>query len=179
MPALALGFPALQKRIDAQTAQSLSHQAILSQISTHLSTLSDTHSLQHSVRALRAQLTAQALSARLSALVAKVSKVSPSRGASLRVEEDELRKRLEAMRREVDLGEERGRELWSGVGAVKGRREAEGGTQGGVEWAVADEEGLRKILEILGQQQAGLDHLTRTLRDAEEDVGVMREAFGL
>ena len=179
VPALALGFPALQKRIEAQNAQSAQHQAILQQISAHLSTLSETHSLSHSIRALRAQITAQALSARLSALAAQVGKVSPGRGAGVRVEEEELRKKLEGMRREIEVGEERGRELWSGVGAVKARKESQGRGEGGVEWAVADEEGLRKILEILGQQQAGLDHLTKTLKEAEEDVETMKQAFGL
>lgn len=179
VPALALGFPAVQKRLDAQSAQSAQHQAILQQISSHLSTLSETHTLSHSIRALRAQHTAQALAARLAALVAQSSKVSPARGAGLRVEEEQLRKKLEGMRREVEVGEERGRELWSGVSAVKARREAQGRAEGGVEWAVADADGFERILEVVGGQQAGLDLLTKKLKEAEGDVEVMKQAFGL
>lgn len=33
--------------------------------------------------------------------------------------------------------------------------------------------------QILGSQQSGLDHLTRTLQTMARDVDVMNEAFGL
>jgi len=151
---------------------------------------------------LRAQQTAVALHARLTALVARAAALSPARAAGLRADEDALRVELERARGEVDRVRAKAGELWAGVGAVKKRKE-EGD---GVEWAVSDEEGLRRVLEvrprvslplaaratrprplrfpplvaqILSSQQAGLDHVSRTVRGMAGDVDVMNQAFGL
>ncbi|KAM0752431.1 hypothetical protein T439DRAFT_324521 [Meredithblackwellia eburnea MCA 4105] len=175
VPALAVGFPSIQKRIEHQTRQSQAHQARLKEIHDHLSTLSSTHSLTTSLRTLRASQNAAALSSRLLALVAKTSALSPNRNMSVRKEEEDLRVSLEAMKHDVEGISGRGNELWAGVGALKARR-LEGEK---TEWAVVDEDGLRQVLEILASQQAGLDHLTRTLNAASQDVDVMKAAFGL
>ncbi|GAA5861535.1 hypothetical protein JCM8547_008064 [Rhodosporidiobolus lusitaniae] len=181
VPALALGFPSLQKRLASQSTLSQQHLALLQQISTHLSELSSKHSLTSSLRLLRAQQNATALNARLTALVAKSAALSPARNSSVRREEDELRVELEGkLLGEVERLKQRGNELWAGVGALKARKREEGKEGMGEEgWQVADEEGLRRILEILTAQQSGLDHLTRTLQSFAKDVDVMNEAFGL
>lgn len=144
VPAIAVGFPSLQSRIDSQTRQSLSHQALLTEIHTHLGTLSSTHTLTTSLRTLRASQTATALASRLLALVAKLSALSTARNASVRKEEDQLRVQLEAMVGEVEGVKSRGNELWSGVGALKARKSA----MEEKEWAVVDEEGLKQVLEV-------------------------------
>ena len=56
-----------------------------------------------------------------------------------------MRVSLEQMQSGVVEGKGRVNELWSGVGALKARK-----SQGGksMEWAVADEEGMRQILEV-------------------------------
>lgn len=146
VPALALGFPSIQKRINAQSQLAQSHLSTLSEIHTHLSTLSSQHSLTSSLRTLRASNTAAALSSRLLNVVAKISALSPNRGTGIRKEEDSLRVDLEGMKNEIESGKSRVNELWSGVGALRARR-GEGG-EGEIEWAVADEEGLRQILEV-------------------------------
>ncbi|SCV70810.1 BQ2448_3572 [Microbotryum intermedium] len=176
VPAIAIGFAAIQTRIESQQKQALAHQALLGEIRAHLSELSSTHSLVTSLRTLRATQTATALQARILALVAKVSALTPSRNASVRSEEDAMRVRLESMAGDAERAQGRANELWSGVGAVKARKQALAGER---EWAVVDEEGLRQVLEILASQQAGLDHLTKTLQNAAGDVEVINEAFGL
>lgn len=205
VPALALGFPAVQARLDLQLRQNLQHQALLDQLHAHLDALASTHSLTTSLRTLRARQNAVALRARLTQLVARVGAGSvpaaggPAAGAgssgglsssrsgagsgnsssstsasaaALRREEDELRVGLESLRPEVEAVRSRTGELWAGVGAVKASRggvpaegqgqlrrggAAEGkgaGTTAAQEeveaaaWAVADEDGLRKILEV-------------------------------
>ncbi|GAA5957072.1 hypothetical protein JCM21900_000784 [Sporobolomyces salmonicolor] len=175
VPAIAVGFPALQKRIEHQQRQSASHQALLTEVHTHLDSLASTHSLTTSLRTLRAQQNATALASRLLTLVAKASALSPSRNSSVKREEEELRIALEGIKGEVERVRGRANEMWAGVGALKARKMEGEAT----EWAVADEEGLKKILEILTSQQIGLDHLTRTLSQMTADVDVMNEAFGL
>ncbi|GAA5906614.1 hypothetical protein JCM5296_000711 [Sporobolomyces johnsonii] len=175
VPAIAVGFPALQKRIEHQQRQSASHQALLAEVHTHLDSLASTHSLTTSLRTLRAQQNATALASRLMALVAKASALSPSRNSSVKREEEELRIALEGIKDEVEKVRGRANEMWAGVGALKARKMEGEAT----EWAVANEEGLKRILAILTSQQTALDHLTRTLSQMTADVDVMNEAFGL
>lgn len=74
------------------------------------------------------------------------------KNASVRRDEDELRVMLEGMKAEVEGLKARTGELWAGVGAVKARRahassdDTEATTA--ASWAVADEDGLRQILEV-------------------------------
>lgn len=77
-------------------------------------------------------------------VIAKLAGVGLNRNTSLRKEEEELRVALEGMRKGVERDRERVGELWSRVGALKARV----GEGEKVEWAVADEEGLRQILEV-------------------------------
>ncbi|GAA6061876.1 hypothetical protein JCM10212_000517 [Sporobolomyces blumeae] len=175
VPAIAIGFGAVEKRIESQQRQTAAHQALLTEIHSHLDHLGSTHSLTTSLRTMRAQQNAIALGSRLMDLVAKSSALSPLRNASLKRDEEELRVQLEAMRNQVEGVRNRANELWAGVGQVKARKQE----LEGVEWAVADEQGFKQILEILTSQQAGLDHLTKTLNGMTNDVDVMNEAFGL
>ncbi|TKA52392.1 hypothetical protein B0A53_05099 [Rhodotorula sp. CCFEE 5036] len=184
IPALALGFPAVQHRLELQQRLNLQHQTLLDQIHAHLDSLSSTHSLTTSLRTLRARQNAVALQARVTRLVAKAGAgLGPMKNASVRRDEDELRVRLEGMKAEVEALKARTGELWAGVGAVKAKRAHGSGDDSDVaaaaSWAVADEDGLRQILEILSSQQSGLDHLTRTLQSMAKDVDVVNEAFGL
>jgi nuclear pore complex protein Nup54 len=93
-------------------------------------------------------------------------------------------------------------ELWALVGAVNAMRGANSkGSTDGVGWAVVDEEGLNQIvqvwcsashwldrgttnlltnmgasfslLQILGEEQAGLAHLTKILQRDRRDIGVI------
>ena len=151
IPALALGFPAVQHRLELQQRLNLQHQSLLDQIHAHLDSLSSTHSLTTSLRTLRARQNAVALQARVTRLVARAGAgLGPMKNASVRRDEDELRVRLEGMKSEVEALKARTGELWAGVGAVKARRghAAEDSDAAAASWAVADEDGLRQILEV-------------------------------
>jgi nuclear pore complex protein Nup54 len=78
------------------------------------------------------------------------------RSSSIRPEEEALRAALEEIddeiRRPGGMGRMRGKlnELWALIGAVKAVRErdAKGVSDGNVEWAVVDEEGLAQIAQV-------------------------------
>ena len=78
------------------------------------------------------------------------------RSSSIRPEEEALRAALEEIDEEIrrpgGMGRMRGKlnELWALVGAVKAARErdAKGVSDGNVEWAVVDEEGLAQIAQV-------------------------------
>ena len=74
------------------------------------------------------------------------------RSSSIRVEEEELRGKLEEMEEELKRSRVKGKlnEMWALLGAVgafmeRGRGDGQGG-QG--EWAVVDDEGLAQITQV-------------------------------
>jgi nuclear pore complex protein Nup54 len=77
------------------------------------------------------------------------------RSSSIRPEEEALRAALEEIDQEIrrpgGMGRMRGKlnELWALIGAVKAVRErdAKGVSDGNVEWAVVDEDGLSQIAQ--------------------------------
>jgi len=65
-------------------------------------------------------------------------------------------------------------ELWALIGALGAGVEKAGASAGaGGEWAVVDEEGLAQIAQILAEQQAGLQHLTKILQKDLRDLNVV------
>jgi nuclear pore complex protein Nup54 len=78
------------------------------------------------------------------------------RSSSIRPEEEALRATLEEIDEEIrrpgGTGRIRGKlnELWALVGAISAARERDrkGGSDGSVEWAVVDEDGLAQIAQV-------------------------------
>lgn len=66
-------------------------------------------------------------------------------------------------------------ELWALVGAVNAARERgkKVGADGPTEWTVVDEDGLKQIAQILADQHAGLEHLTKVLQRGLKDLRVV------
>jgi nuclear pore complex protein Nup54 len=132
-----------------------------------------------------AQAQAQ-LAHRLRALVQHLHLLIPAlRASALRPEEEALRTALEALDDEIRGGVRGGaggmgrlrtrlNELWALLGAVSAARERElRGGAGKVGWKVVDEDSLRELAGVLGEQQAGLAHLTKVLKKDLRDLEVV------
>ncbi|KAF8273665.1 nucleoporin complex subunit 54-domain-containing protein [Lactarius quietus] len=181
VPVLATSFDDLQKRVEAQAQQATAQQERLKEIRARIEKASERHVLSNAPR-LQKLASAQAqLTHRLLRLVQHLHLLIPAlRSSSIRPEEEALRAALEEIdgeiRRPGGMGRIIGKlnELWALVGAVNATRGANSkGSTDGVEWAVVDEEGLNQIVQILGEQQAGLTHLTRIIRRDLRDIGVI------
>ena len=96
------------------------------------------------------------------------------RSSALRSEEEALRAKLEEIDEYLRRGRVKGRldELWALIGVIGAGSERTSGPEGG-DWAVVDEEGLSQIVQILSEQQAGLQHLTKILQKDLKDLGVV------
>ena len=115
------------------------------------------HELSNTPRLHRATAQQTQLTHRLLRLVQHLHLLIPTlRSSSIRPEEEALRAALEEIDEEIrrpgGMGRMRGKlnELWALIGAVKAARErdAKGVSDGNVEWAVVDEEGLAQIAQV-------------------------------
>ena len=122
-----------------------------------IGTLAQRHELSNTPRLHRASALQTQLTHRLLRLVQHLHLLIPTlRSSSIRPEEEALRAALEEIDEEIrrpgGMGRMRGKlnELWALIGAVKAVRErdAKGVSDGNVEWAVVDEEGLAQIAQV-------------------------------
>lgn len=197
VPVVATGFDDLQKRVEAQTQQAAAHQeklkvtlcpslamlpcsTPLQELQQRISALTQRHQLSNASRLHRASALQTQLTHRVIKLVQHLHLLIPAlRSSALRPEEEALRTALEEIddevRRPGGTGRIRGKlnELWALVGAVTAARQQDRRT-GGVEWAVVDEDGLAQIAQVLGEEQAGLAHLTKLLQKDLKDLAVIQ-----
>lgn len=179
VPVLAVGFDDLQQRVDAQTQAAAQHQEKLKELKTRLEALSQRHAVTNVARLRRAQALQTQLTHRVLRLSQHLHLLVPAlRSSSIRPEEEALRAALEELdedvRRPGALGKMRAKlnELWALVDAVRAARERDR-LEGGVEWAVVDEDGLARIAQVLAEEQAGLAHVTSILQRDLKDLGVI------
>ncbi|KIM22882.1 hypothetical protein M408DRAFT_78303, partial [Serendipita vermifera MAFF 305830] len=179
VPAFAMGMEDLQKRADAQAKATESCKAKLDEIRTKLATLSQRHVLSTSLRSQKLSNNHILLFQRVVRLSQHLHLLIPSvRSSAIRPEEEHLRGRLEATEDELRRGNaSKGRmnEMWGVVGQLTALKTREGMETGGEgkEWAVVDEEGLRRLSRILSEQQHGLAHLTRILQDSLRELTII------
>ncbi|KAG8216116.1 nucleoporin complex subunit 54-domain-containing protein [Butyriboletus roseoflavus] len=187
VPVLAVGFDALNARVEAQSAQATAQQEKLKELRRRLQALTATHTDTTLSRLHRALSQHTQLSQRLLRLVQHLHLLIPAvRSSSIRPEEEALRVALEEMeedlRRPGGMSKMRSKlnELWALVGAINAAMERgkKAGGEGAVEWTVVDEEGLKQITQILSDQQAGLQHLTKILQRDLKDLGVIMGTNG-
>lgn len=182
VPVLALGFDALHMRVEAQTQQAAAQQEKLKELEKRLASLKAIHNDNNMTRIQRAVSQNTQISHRLLKLIQHLHLLIPAvRSSAIRPEEEALRVALEEIEEEVrrpgGTSKMRGKlnELWALVGAVNAARERgkKVGVDGPTEWTVVDEEGLKQIAQILVDQHAGLEHLTKVLQRDLKDLHVI------
>lgn len=182
VPVLALGFDALHMRVEAQTQQAAAQQEKLRELEKRLASLKAVHNDNNMARIQRAVSQNTQISHRLLKLIQHLHLLIPAvRSSTIRPEEEALRVALEEIEEEVrrpgGTSKMRGKinELWALVGAVNAARERgqKVGVDGPTEWTVVDEEGLKQIAQILADQHAGLEHLTKVLQRDLKDLHVI------
>ncbi|KAH9474431.1 Nucleoporin nup44 [Psilocybe cubensis] len=178
VPVIAIGFDDLRVRVDAQTAQSANHLQNLKDLQTRLAALRTQHAVSNASRLLRAASTQTQVIQRLMRFIQHLHLLIPTiRSSALRPEEEALRGKLEELEEEMRRGRVKGRlnELWALIGSVSAsiERSSASGTLPTDNWAVVDEDGLAQIAQILTEQQAGLQHLTKILQKSQRDLNVI------
>lgn len=183
VPVVAIGFDNLRERIDAQTTQSTAQTQKLADLQSRLAALGKQHAVTNASRLLRAAAVQTQLAQRVMRFVQHLHLLIPAvRSSALRPQEEKLRGMLEEIEEEMRRARVKSRlnELWALIGAVGASAERSNngggngaGSGGPGEWAVVDEEGLAHIAQILAEQQAGLQYLTKILQKGQKDLGII------
>ncbi|KAG2159353.1 nucleoporin complex subunit 54-domain-containing protein [Suillus bovinus] len=182
VPVLAVGFDDLRQRVDGQMKQATEQQKALMELKKRLESLSARHNDSNASRLQRAKSIQSQTQHRLLCLIQHMHLMLPTvRSTAIRPEEEALRLVLEEIEEEIrrpgGMSKMRGKlnELWALVGAINAARERgrRVGLDGTSEWTVVDEEGLKQIAQILSNQQAGLQHLTKVLQHDLKDLEVI------
>ncbi|KAI0074259.1 hypothetical protein K474DRAFT_1601794, partial [Panus rudis PR-1116 ss-1] len=180
VPVIASGFDDLQQRVEGQTKQAAEQAEKLKEIKSKIEALSQRHQISNTSRLRRASALQTQLQQRVLKVVQHLHLLIPAlRSSSIRPEEEALRVALEDIDEEVrrpgGIGKMRAKlnELWALVGALNAAREQDA-KEGGVGWAVVDEDGLNQIAQILAEEQAGLAHVTKVLQRDLKDLAVIQ-----
>ncbi|PWW74822.1 hypothetical protein C7212DRAFT_282495 [Tuber magnatum] len=168
VPVLAKGFKDLDHRVKSQEQQVNLFRHRLHEIQDKLAALQSRHDLMTSIKLEDCRRRHTALSRRALSLAAKVQ-VMKNRGYALQPEEEQLKKRLEALSRAVWDPAVRGRvnEIWARMMVVSEQARMMEATVGKVE-IVWDEKQLQTAGKLLQTNAVGLEHLNKEVRDIEK-----------
>ncbi|KAG5518509.1 hypothetical protein PMAC_002905 [Pneumocystis sp. 'macacae'] len=175
VPALAVGFSDIQKRVQLQEQQVMAYRIRMHEIVNKLGELSQKHDLSTTIKISEATLRHLELARRLLALAARVQ-VLKGRGYALQSEEENLKQRLKELTLKINEPSVFGRmnELWARMTFIREKaksieKEREGGIVVNINWK-KDEEQLEKITRVLGDQYTGISYVIHILKGDLNEV---------
>ncbi|KAG4304698.1 hypothetical protein PORY_001751 [Pneumocystis oryctolagi] len=175
VPALAIGFSDIQKRVQLQEQQVMAYRIRMHEIVNKLGELSRKHDLSTTVKISEITLRHLELERRSLALATKVQ-VLKGRGYALQSEEENLKQRLNELTMKINDPSVFGKmnELWARMTFIREKAKSiekarEGGIIISINWR-KDEEQLEKITKVLGDQHAGISYIIHVLRSDLNEV---------
>ncbi|KAJ3354515.1 hypothetical protein GGF32_002461 [Allomyces javanicus] len=167
VPALAVGFGDLQKRVNQQTEYLEKMKFRLGEIAITCDRLQQRHDVDNKLRLAEIKRKHQELAARVLVLMKQIHQLR-SQGVPMSLDEDKLRGRLEELMgrlRKPGQYKSKVEALWRDVGSMGDV--AMGETNGAV---VAD---VEQLAGVLAEQQRGIGHVVEVLKADQHDVEIM------
>ncbi|KAF9186495.1 hypothetical protein BGZ50_002427 [Haplosporangium sp. Z 11] len=168
VPALAIGFDDLKKRMESQNDMTEMQRIKLDEIEVKMNEIMQFHLLQTASKVREFKRRHIQLAQRVLTLMKRVQ-ILRNRGVPIRADEEMLRVRLEnALEQLKNPAHFRGKitELWAQIQILKDSKRLH--PTGGYE--VTDE----AQLEVLQDQQAGLQHVTSVLQQDMQDIEILQ-----
>ncbi|KTW28098.1 hypothetical protein T552_01959 [Pneumocystis carinii B80] len=175
VPALAVGFSDIQKRVQLQEQQVTAYRVRMHEIINKLKELSQKHDLSTTVKISDATLRHLELSRRSLALAAKVQ-ILKGRGYALQPEEENLKQRLIELSKSLNDPGVFGKvnELWARMTFVREKAKSiEEARQGKIIMSInwkRDKEQLDRITKVLTDQYAGISYVINILKNDLNEV---------
>ncbi|KNE55984.1 hypothetical protein AMAG_01830 [Allomyces macrogynus ATCC 38327] len=167
VPALAVGFGDLQKRVNQQTEYLEKMKFRLGEIAITCDRLQQRHDVDNKLRLAEIKRKHQELAARVLVLMKQIHQLR-SQGVPMSLDEDKLRGRLEELMgrlRKPGQYKSKVEALWRDVGSMG--NVAMGEANGAV---VAD---VEQLAGVLAEQQRGIGHVVEVLKTDQHDVELM------
>ncbi|KAJ3373065.1 hypothetical protein GGF31_001052 [Allomyces arbusculus] len=167
VPALAVGFGDLQKRVNQQTEYLEKMKFRLGEIAITCDRLQQRHDVDNKLRLAEIKRKHQELAARVLVLMKQIHQLR-SLGVPMSLDEDKLRGRLEELMgrlRKPGQFKSKVETLWRDVGSMGDV--AMGEANGAV---VAD---VEQLAGVLAEQQRGIGHVVEVLKADQQDVDLM------
>ncbi|KAF8987527.1 hypothetical protein CPC16_004311 [Podila verticillata] len=172
VPALAVGFEDLKKRMESQNDMTEMQRIKLDEIEAKMNDIMQFHLLQTASKVREFKRRHIQLAQRVLTLMKRVQ-ILRNRGVPISQEEEKLRGRLEELLEQLkNPAHFRGKitELWAQIQILKDSKRLH--PSGNYE--VSDEAQLEVIGKVLADQQAGLQHITSVLQKDMVDIETLQ-----
>ncbi|KAG0070399.1 hypothetical protein BGZ89_000736 [Linnemannia elongata] len=172
VPALAVGFDDLKKRMEAQNDMTEMQRIKLEEIEAKMSQITQFHLLQTASKVREFKRRHIQLAQRVLTLMKRVQ-ILRNRGVPLRADEEVLRVRLEnALEQLRNPAHFRGKitELWAQLQILKDSKRLHPAGN----YEVSDEAQLEGISKVLQDHQAGLHQMTMVLQQDMQDIETLQ-----
>ncbi|KAF9318353.1 hypothetical protein BG003_011366 [Podila horticola] len=172
VPALAVGFEDLKKRMESQNDMTEMQRIKLDEIEAKMNDIMQFHLLQTASKVREFKRRHIQLAQRVLTLMKRVQ-ILRNRGVPISQEEEKLRSRLEELLEQLkNPAHFRGKitELWAQIQILKDSKRLH--PSGNYE--VSDEAQLEVIGKVLADQQAGLQHITSVLQKDMADIETLQ-----
>ncbi|KAH8547657.1 nucleoporin complex subunit 54-domain-containing protein [Umbelopsis sp. PMI_123] len=175
VPVRAVGFEALRTRIETQDKQSQAHRIKLEKMKE----VRRKHTIETVVKLQEYKRRHIDLTQRVIQFL-KYAQILRNKGFSIESDEEALRAKLENVQSHLHQSEQfhgKLNQLWAQLQLVRESNRIYGGTEDGKGWTSISEKDMETISRVLEDQQNGLAHVMKILREDVQDAIVLSQAL--
>ncbi|KAF1800522.1 nucleoporin complex subunit 54-domain-containing protein [Mucor lusitanicus] len=179
VPALAIGFDDVQKRMDEQHKLSEAHSAKLAEIEAMIKEIQNKSQLETAVKLDEYKRKHMQAAQRVIKFL-KYAQVLRNKGLSITPDEEVMRARLENIQDQLQRSEQfHGKlsQLWAQLQFIKESGRKYGKIDGVDEWDSVSEENMRGITKILDEQNNGVQHIIEVIETDTAEVDNLRKGW--
>ncbi|KAI8328704.1 nucleoporin complex subunit 54-domain-containing protein [Choanephora cucurbitarum] len=179
VPALAIGFDDIKKRMDQQQRLSEAHNAKLDEIQILLKEIQRKSQLETTKKIEEYKRRHMQTAQRLVTLL-KYAQVLRNKGLSITPDEEHMRSRLEDIQDQLQRSEQfHGKlsQLWAQLQLIKESGRKYGKIDGVDEWDAVSEEKMASITKILDEQNNGVQHIIQALETDTAEIDQLHKGW--
>ncbi|KAG1456628.1 hypothetical protein G6F56_006787 [Rhizopus delemar] len=178
VPALAIGYEDVQKRIDQQNKLSDAHNGKLKELETVMNKIKDIHLSKTNMRINESKQRFMDIAQRLLWFM-KYGQVIRRKGLSITAEEEAMLARLENVEDQLQRSEiSHGKlnRLWAQLQLVKESRRKYG-TIDHVEWNNVSDEQMREMTKNLNEQNNAIERVVQMVKTDTENANIVSRGY--
>ncbi|KAG2197670.1 hypothetical protein INT47_002377 [Mucor saturninus] len=179
VPALAIGFDDVQKRMDQQQRLSEAHSEKLLQIQEILKKIHLKDMLETATKVAEYKRRHMEAAQRVIKFL-KYAQVLRNKGLSITPDEEVMRARFENIKDQLQRSEQfHGKlsQLWAQLQLIKESGRKYGKIDGVDEWYAVSENDMRGITKILEEQDNGVQHIIEVINKDTKDIDMIRKGW--